>query len=269
MDLKVPRFTGALASVLIIGTSLGYGAVKGGHLPVLVDWFRDTRDAAANAAGFRITSIALSGEKHLGVAEIAAAAGITERASLLFLDVDDARARLKADPWIAEATVRKLFPDRLAVSITEREPFALWQMEGRVSVIAADGTVLGPLRDPVFASLPLVVGRGAALKAREFLASLDHHRQVRDQVRASILVAERRWNLRLKNGLDVRLPEGDIDSALDLLASLDRDKRLLSRDITLVDLRLPDRVTVRLSDDVARAREELRKQATKRKGGDA
>ncbi len=78
-------------------------------------------------------------------------------------------------------------------------------------------------------------------------------------LRASILVAERRWNLRLTNGIDVRLPETDVEAALDRLVELDHDKKLLSRDITMVDLRLPDRVTVRLSDAAAQARDEALK----------
>ena len=59
-------------------------------------------------------------------------------------------------------------------------------------------------------------------------------------------MAERRWNLRLTNGLDVRLPEAGVEQALERLVALDREKKLLSRDITSVDLRLPDRVTVPL-----------------------
>jgi cell division protein FtsQ len=93
---------------------------------------------------------------------------------------------------------------------------------------------------------------------------------IRDQMRASILIAERRWNLRLKNGIDVRLPEDGFERALETLAGLDRDKKLLSRDITAVDLRLPDRASVRLSDAAAQAREEmLKKKFPKKKGGDA
>ena len=85
-----------------------------------------------------------------------------------------------------------------------------------------------------------------------------------------MLVAERRWNLRLTNGLDVRLPEGDLQAAFDRLVKLDRDKKLLSRDITSIDLRLPDRVTVRLSDAAAQARDDaLKANAKKKKGGDA
>ena len=90
------------------------------------------------------------------------------------------------------------------------------------------------------------------------------------RLRASILVAERRWNLRLTNGIDVRLPETNIENALDRLVALDRDKKLLSRDITVVDLRLPDRVSVRLSDAAAQSRDEALKANTKKKkGGDA
>jgi len=107
------------------------------------------------------------------------------------------------------------------------------------------------------------------VRARDFLAVLDKYPAIRDSVRASIYVAERRWNLKLKNGIDVRLPETNIEGALATLVRLDREKNLLGRDITAVDLRLADRLTVRLSDAVAQAREEAIKKTTKKKGGDA
>lgn len=270
-DLEISRHAGILASALFFGASIAYGAVKGGHVPMIVDALTDARDAMANAAGFRIKTVSVSGQKHLDRASILAAAGVTERASLLFLDVDAARARLKAVPWIAEAAVRKLYPDRVEIVVTEREPFALWQLAGRVSVISREGTVIAPLSGTEFASLPLVVGPGSGPRAGEFLAALDHYPRIRSRVRACILVAERRWNLRLENGLDVLLPESGIEAALGLLSRLDHEKQLLSRDITVVDLRLPDRVSVRLSDEVAQAREHARQEkekAAKRKGGD-
>jgi cell division protein FtsQ len=269
-DLRLPRWAGAAATGLLILASIGYGVAKGGHGPMILGSLKGARDAAANAAGFRIAAVSLSGEKQVSRAEIFAAAGVTERASLLFLDVEDARARLKAIPWIAEATVRKLYPDRLQITVTERDAFALWQLDGKVSVISADGAVVGPLADWHFARLPLVVGAGAGTRARDILAVLDAYPEIRDQVRACVLVAERRWNLKLKNGVDVRLPEADIGHALDTLAKLDRDKQLLSRDITAIDLRLPDRVSVRLSDEAAQAREDaLKDKKAKHKGGDA
>src|SRR5437764_15041667 len=244
--VAILRFTGITASALFLAASLGYGAVRGGHLPMIIETLDDWRNAAANSMGFRITGISLAGEKHVSRAEIIAAAGVTGHTSLLFLDVEAARLRLKTIPWIADATVRKLFPDRLQIRVREREPFALWQVDGKLSLIAADGIVIGRLIDPAFATLPLVVGRGAHAKARDFLALLDRYPTIREQVRASVLVAERRWNLKLKNNLDIRLPETEIAAALDTFVALERDKRLISRDILAIDLRLADRVIVRL-----------------------
>jgi cell division septal protein FtsQ len=137
--------------------------------------------------------------------------------------------------------VLKLYPDRLLITITERRAFALWQHNAHVNVIADDGTVLQPFVEDRYRGLPLVVGSGAERRAKNFIGLLDRYPAIRSAVRAAVLVAERRWNLRLTNGMDVRLPEGDLQTALDRLVKLDNDKKLLSRDITSIDLRLADR----------------------------
>ena len=274
LQFSVPRGAGVAATAVLILASASYGVVRGGHVSTVVEHLKDVRDAVANTVGFRIAAVALAGNKHVTREEILAMAGVTNRASLLFLDADAARTRLQGNPWIAEATVLKLFPDRLHITVKEREVFALWQKDGKVSVIAPDGTVVQPYVVSRFTGLPLVVGSGAQLKAREFLALLDRYPQIRGDLRAATLVAERRWNLRLKNGLDVRLPDTDVARALDTLITLDRDKKILSRDITSIDLRLPDRVTVRLNEAAAQARNEAlkekeRKGKAKGKGGEA
>jgi cell division protein FtsQ len=230
---------------------------------------RDFRDSVANLAGFRITSIALAGQRRLTREDILDTAGVTGRSSLLFLDAGEMRARLKANPWIAEANVLKLYPSRLHIAITERDAFALWQKDGKVSVISSDGAVLEPYRD-TFSSLPLVVGAGAETRAKDFLARIDQYPLLHDQMRAAVLVAERRWNVVLKNGVELLLPEEDVGHAFDLLVKLDRDDKILTRDITAIDLRLNDRVTVRLSDEAAAARAEAMKdKKAKKKGGSA
>lgn len=264
-----PRHAGVVGSALLVVASLGYGAVKGDHLSTIGEFLRDARDAGANTAGFRIATLAISGRRQLSEEEVLAAAGVTARTSLLFLDVEASRRKLESTPWIAQATVRKLYPGHLEISLEERDAFAFWQQKGKLFVIAADGTVLGPMGERSVPSLPLVVGPGAAERARAILDLVARHPAIRDQMRAAVLVAERRWNLKLKSGLDVRLPETGIERALETLVALDRDKKLLSRDLTAIDLRLPDRVSVRLSDEAAQAREQAAKDKKKKKGGDA
>jgi cell division protein FtsQ len=269
VNARWPRGVGTAGTIAVILASLAYGAVKGDHIADVVVALKDARDAAANAAGFRIVSVALAGQHHISREDVLAAAGVTDTTSLLFLDVEQTRERLKSNPWIADATVLKLYPGELQIGIREREAFALWQKDGRVSVIADDGTVLAPYVAPRLIELPLVVGRGAETRAKEFLALLDRYPDLRASVRATVLVGERRWNLRLNNGIDVRLPETDIAPALERLVALDKEKSLITRDIVAIDLRLPDRVTVRLSEAAAQARIDAAKEKAKKKGGSA
>jgi cell division protein FtsQ len=270
LERHLPRRVGLAATVLLLLGSAGLGIVKGGHLEELISTLSDTRNALANSAGFRITAVTINGRKQLTQDEVLATGGVNGRSSLLFLDAAVVRDRLKANPWIGEATVLKLYPGQIQIDISERTAFALWQQDGRLSVIADDGAVLEPYVSRRFAALPLVVGKGAETRARDFFALLARYPQVRAATKAAIFVGERRWNLRLKDGLDVRLPETDVGNALAALSKLDKEERLFSRDIVAIDMRLPDRLTVQLSEDAAKAREELFKdKKSKKKAGDA
>lgn len=269
VERYLPRRVGITMTLLLLIGSCGLGIVKGGHLQDFITAFSDARNAMANSAGFRITSVVINGRKQLSQDEILAIGGVSGRSSLLFLDADDVRDKLKANPWIADATVLKLYPGQLLIEITERKPFALWQEAGRLSVIADDGALLEPYVSRRFLSLPLVVGKGAETQARDFLALLARYPQVNSVTKAAIYVGERRWNLRLKDGLDVRLPEQDVGNALAALSKLDKDDRLFSKDIVAIDMRLSDRLVVQLSDDAAKAREDMFKDKKKKKAGDA
>ena len=267
LERYIPNRIGFAATVLLLLGSIGFGIVKGGHLDTVNAALSDMRNAITNSAGFRITAVTINGRKQLTQDEVLAIGGVNGRSSLLFLDAVAVRVKLKGNPWIADATVLKLYPGQLQIDVVERSTFALWQQDGRLSVIADDGVVLEPYVSRRFISLPLVVGKGAETRAKEFLALLARYPQVHAATKAAIFVGERRWNLRLKDGLDIRLPEHEVGHALAALSKLDKEDRLFSRDIVAVDMRLPDRLTVQLSEDAAKAREELFKK--QKKAGDA
>ena len=270
VERHVPRRAGLAATVLLLLGSTGFGIVRGGHLEEFTAALSDSRNAIANSAGFRITTVAINGRRQLSQDEVLGSGGVNGRSSLLFLDAAAVRDKLKANPWISDATVQKLYPGQLRIDIVERTAFALWQQDGRLSVIADDGAVLEPYVSRRFLTLPLVVGKGAETRARDFLALLARYPQVASVTKAAIFVGERRWNLRLKDGLDIRLPENEVGNSLAALSTLDKEDRLFSRDIVAVDMRLPDRLAVQLSDDAAKAREELFKdKKPKKKAGDA
>jgi cell division protein FtsQ len=257
-------------TILLAATAL-YGAIRGGHADAILESLHDVADILAQRAGYQSANVSIEGAARLSRADVLRIAGITESSTLFLIDADATRARLLRNAWIAEATVGKLYPDQLEITIVEKKPFAVWQSRGNFFVIAKDGTVIDQLtRERVRdAGMPIVVGEGAERRAQDFLAVLDRFPAVRGETAAAVLIAERRWNLRLKNGTDVRLPEEDADVALMRLVALDHDKRILSRDVSMIDMRLSDRVAVRISDEAAQARDAAMKaRAPKRKGGD-
>ena len=132
LERYLPRRVGVAATVLMLLGSAGFGVVKGGHVEELTAALSDTRNALANSAGFRITTVAINGRKQLTQDEVLAIGGVNGRSSLLFLDAAAVRDKLKANPWIADATVLKLYPGQLQIDIVERSAFALWQQDGRL-----------------------------------------------------------------------------------------------------------------------------------------
>ncbi len=263
----VRRGMGSAAALLLIGCSALAGAILGGHYEAFRSAHGAPRDLAARMLGFGVATVAIGGNRELGTEEVFKAAGISAAASLPFLDVGQVRANLRAVPMIADATVRKLFPDHLVITVTERTPFALWQRDGLVHVVSADGTVIDEFQDARFQRLPHVVGSGANLRVKEYAALLDQVPEMKGRIRAGILVSERRWTLKLANGVDVKLPETRPVDALRTLAKLDREAQVLDKDILVVDLRVPGRVAFRLSEEAASQRiEAFEKKLPKVKG---
>jgi cell division protein FtsQ len=269
LDQRIPKGAGTWLSAVFLGAVALSGAAYGGHIHALRSQYGEPQDAMARMLGLGIEKVTISGIAELHEAEVLQAAGITAQTSLAFFDVAEARRRLEATPLISEASVRKLYPGEITIQLTEREPYALWQLNGEVSLIAADGTVIDQLRDMRFAHLPLVVGEGANKRVKDYVDLLNSMGPLQERVKGATLVSNRRWTFKIDNGVDVRLPELEPRSALERLLRLEEEGRILDRDILAIDLRQRDRVTLRLSEEAAAQRAEKLKPAPKRKGGEA
>ncbi|MTI19148.1 FtsQ-type POTRA domain-containing protein [Rhodobacteraceae bacterium RKSG542] len=227
-----------------------YGIVLGGHV-------RSVSESVTSTFGFAVDAIEMEGLQRVAEFQILEALELHERPSLMLFDAHDARERIEQIPWVRSASLQKLYPGTLTVKITEEVPFALWQRGDVISVVNEEGEVITDEVDGRYANLLRVVHHGAQRRAGEIKHELDKFPALRSRVRAASLISERRWDLNLDNGIVVRLPERGVHEALLELTRLDADGGLLSRDIVAVDLRLEDRVVVRLSEDAA-----LRRKAT-------
>lgn len=206
-------------------------------------------------AGFAVERVTIEGQKHTSNKQIARALGFDSGTSTIAFNAAAAKERLEALPLIRRAQVMRLLPSQLHVVIEERAPYAVWQHKAALHLVDQDGAVLKTLAERTYAELPLIVGEGAARNARELLDELAHWPQIKKRVQAAVRVADRRWNLKLKSGLEIRLPEGDPAHALKKVAELDTRHKILSGDAVSVDLRLPDRVTIRIEAEAAKNRD--------------
>lgn len=242
-------------TVALFATVGGYGVSQNGQYAEFVRDYGRPRDMLARTLGFGVGAVTIAGQTELSEQQILETAGVDPRQSLLFLDVADMRRKLMALPLVKNASVRKLFPNRLVIEVTERQPYGLWQKDGVVSIVAADGAPIDVFRDAKFERLPFVVGEGANQRIDEFMGLLDAAGDMRDKIRAGMLVSQRRWTLKMKSGVEVMLPQVDPRDAVARLARLEQDGHILEKDIVSLDLRVPGKVYVRLTEEAAAARE--------------
>ena len=246
-EITTRPFTwGAVALIALVGV---YGFGVGGHAQAMRDAVGDRANRLLALSGLSIQDVRVIGRSQTRKDELLAAVGVERGDPIFGFDTELARQRIERLGWVETATVTRLLPDSIRIEIAEREPFALWQRGGELSLIDADGRPITDEGVQDFAHLPFIVGFGAPRAAPDLLNLMQaEHPQLLSRVRAFVRVSDRRWNLRLENGVDVKLPETGVASALAMLAAHDSKHRILSRDIAAIDLRLPDRVTVELTE---------------------
>lgn len=200
-----------------------------------------TSDAAAAFfadTGFGIAEVHLSGNQRTGAATIMAALGLKRGQSIFGIDLPDARLRLLQLPWVAEAEVKRHYPDDLDVTIVEKLPYARWQSpDGRLFVVERAGGLITDQNLGAFARLPLLLGEGAPQVAAPFIDAVAQHRAIVARTAAYQYQSGRRWNLLLDDGVVVKLPETGWQKQLSALDHLIIDEGVLERDVTEIDLR--------------------------------
>lgn len=262
-DFVAPRFSAAILSASLIASSSLYGAILGGHADDIVQ-------SITARTGFAVDQIKVVGNRQTSEIDILDRLELDGWTSLIGFDAEAARERIDTLPWVEVAAVRKVYPHTLEVRVEEREPFALWQQGAELSVVERSGAVIAPFSGGKQALLPLIIGTGAPAKAPDFVAKINKFPELAARVKGYIRIGERRWDLKLENGITIKLPEDGEDQAIADLVRMDHDNGLLTRDIAAVDMRISDRLVVQLTPEAATQRQAAlneKPQNLKRKSG--
>ncbi len=203
--------------------------------------------ALSARAGFRVAEILVEGRTRTPRGELLAALKVERGDPIFGIDLSATRQRLEELSWVKTATIERRLPNEIHLLITERAPIVIWQNEGHYYLVDRDGQIVGDEIDQ-YRDLPLMVGEGAPDHAAALLDLLRTEPVLQKRVKAAQWVGDRRWNItfdRTDSGIELRLPEDDPLSAWHELAQLEHDHSLLERQVTVVDMRLPDRLVVR------------------------
>ena len=210
----------------------------------------DKTDEVLRQSGCTLDKVFIRGLKHTDKQDLVKALQLKTGMLLTKIDVNLLQNKVEAMPWVESAVVQRRFPDTIKIDVIEHIPVALWQKKGRYYVITSKGLVLGKdagiygLQD-----LPVIVGDGAPSKVPELLLLLSQNKELFARLKGATFVGKRRWNIildSLDKGLVIKLPENGVEAALQRLETLQEKYAILKRKLTLIDLRLPLKLIVRL-----------------------
>lgn len=200
---------------------------------------------AAAQGGFRVDNILVEGRAHADPVLLKAVINVRKGDPLFAFDPVEAKQMIEKIEWVKAARVERRWPDTIYIGLTERVPLALWQREGKLSLIDETGTVITSENLAPFKDLVIVMGDGATAQAQALIANLSATPQVLARVASAKWLGERRWDLILRNGMAVKLPEQDYGLALKRLAAAQEESALLDKPLEGIDLRDPARMIVR------------------------
>lgn len=241
--LRFRKF-GIIAAVLGLVVGGGVYGWKHSSFARAAGFARGEILSTTSSAGFKINEVIVTGRMHIERGDILKHLAVHQGDPIFGMSVDDAQHSLAEISWVKHVSVTRQLPDKIFIDIAERKPAAIWQYQKKMSVIDDEGRTLTSDGLDEFQSLPLVVGEDAPEHTADLLKLLSAEPGVADQVASAVRVGGRRWDLRLKNGMSVKLPEKDAELALSRLAKEQGDHALFQKQITSIDLRLPDEMVI-------------------------
>ncbi|MET0547636.1 MAG: cell division protein FtsQ/DivIB [Caulobacterales bacterium] len=238
-DTNAPAIFGA---AMLLGGMTLFAAWMGGSLGDIWMKAETAVDDMVKDSGFAAKKVSIVGVEGVREMQLRDTLGFHEGDALLRADPISLRDRAMSLEWVGQATALRLWPDQVVMIVEPREPFALWRVNNKTVVTDASGHKLlssDPLAHP---ELPLVEGVGAGPAAGGLMLALEASPTVRDRLAYATYVGERRWNLKLKTGLDILLPETHPEGALERLETMHAERGVLDLPMQRLDLRSGDRI---------------------------
>jgi len=244
MAYWLKRGLAGLLAVSVIGGSVSY-AHKSGYVQQIESRMVRSFHEKMAASGLRVNKIMVDGRINTDREALKYLVSVDKGESIFLPDIQKLQAQIGELTWVKHARVERHLPDTIAIHIEENTPIALWQHRGKLSVIDADGDIISDSNLDRFRNLMILVGEDAPVHAKDLIGMISSERELKSRVESAKWIGNRRWDIYLKNGVTVKLPEDDIGEAMRRLAKAQSEAGLMDRQIEEIDLRYAGRIVVK------------------------
>ncbi|VAV91465.1 hypothetical protein MNBD_ALPHA01-453 [hydrothermal vent metagenome] len=230
------------------------------------EWVLETRDRVDRKiadAGFMVGEVRITGQDNTVLKQVRSALALYDGQSIISLDMTNMLDRVTSLPWVKAATITRILPDALEVTITEHQAAAVWQENGRLYLVDRDGEVITDKGLEKFGKLPHVVGTGANENLTSLLAMKARYPDLFTRVKSAVWIGGRRWDLNMHNGVKIKLPEKEYDLAWQKLHDFENRRKILDKEILIIDLRQHAKTILRLTPKEAERRRMMKNNARK------
>lgn len=255
-ERPLPRwrvFLHRAGSVVLVATLMGSSGWLLGRSSVVGAWAQEATGrviGVLTAEGFVVAEVFTEGRSRSSRADIVQILEPYEMQSILLVDTVAVRRQLETLPWIRTASVKRAFPNQLRIELQEHGPVARFWDGRRERLLASDGAVIDVDAGSAFVHLPRLTGEGVRARLEEFWALRAAEPDLASRIKGGAWIGERRWNLSLDNGVEVRLPQDQPQQALRRLAQIERDEMILDRAVAAIDMRSPGWVVIEPLEEI-------------------
>ncbi|MEC7291229.1 MAG: cell division protein FtsQ/DivIB [Pseudomonadota bacterium] len=231
--------------VMVVAMIVAGAAMLGGSLSQVGQRWGSAMDGASRSVGLSVDTIEVIGLEHVPAVarQIKASAMVEPGENMFRADPHIIRRRVEDTRLVTNVRVYRLWPDTVMIYADAAEPTALWNDGDTWSVVDSLGRLMTKVRPQDHLDLVKTVGEGGP----EAVPSLETAFLVMPDLRAEVdharRVAGRRWDLVLKSGALVKLPNDEqITPSIVSFARMEKAGELTRRPLISIDLRVAGRV---------------------------
>ena len=203
------------------------------------------------SVGWGLDDVTLEGRNKTSKEDVLRVVDLHRGDNILEINLAAICDKVKTLPWVKDASVsRSYFPNVIHISIQEKKVKSIWQYKNEFYPIDEDGKII-ETEYVLQKNILQIVGEEAPEHINDLLKIIEKDAELFSRVKVANFVSKRRWNLifdDVLNGITVKLPEEDVDTAWKKLVKLDKTRGILKRKLTFIDLRLKNKVIVKISN---------------------